>query len=86
MGLFTKLKRYKNNKFNGMFVEYLISFKAKSVMKYWFLELHGTPLKRKLTVGKIYAGLLVLENYRSYKQSLAKYGEARPVILIRISF
>jgi hypothetical protein len=42
-------------------------------------ELHGTPKKRKLTVGKIYAGLLVLENYRSYKQSLAKYGEARPV-------
>lgn len=42
------------------------------------LELHGTPEKRRLTVGKIYAGLLVLENYRSYKQSLAKYGEARP--------
>lgn len=42
-------------------------------------ELHGTPVKRRLTVGKIYAGLLVLENYRSYKQSLAKYGEARPV-------
>jgi voltage-dependent calcium channel N type alpha-1B len=42
-------------------------------------QLHGTPKKRKLTVGKIYAGLLVLENYRSYKQSLARYGEARPV-------
>jgi voltage-dependent calcium channel N type alpha-1B len=42
-------------------------------------ELHGTPQKRRLTVGKIYAGLLVLENYRSYKQSLARYGEARPV-------
>jgi hypothetical protein len=40
--------------------------------------LHGSPTKRVLTVGKIYAGLLVLENYRSYKQSLAKYGEARP--------
>lgn len=44
-----------------------------------FKELHGTPAKRRLTVGKIYAGLLVLENYRSYKQSLAKHGEGRPV-------
>ncbi len=42
-------------------------------------ELHGIPSKRVLTVGKIYAGLLMLENYRSYKQSLAKYGEARTV-------
>ena len=42
-------------------------------------ELHGTPAKRRVTVGKIYAGLIILENYRSYKQSLAKYGEARPV-------
>jgi hypothetical protein len=42
-------------------------------------ELHGTPAKRRLTVGKIYAGLIILENYRSYKQTLARYGEARPV-------
>jgi hypothetical protein len=31
-------------------------------------------------VGKIYAGLLMLENYRSYKQSLVKYGDSRPVL------
>lgn len=43
-------------------------------------ELYGSNGKRKLTVGKIYAGMLILENYRSYKQSLEKYGEARPVI------
>lgn len=42
-------------------------------------ELHGTVCRRRLTVGKIYAGLLMLENYRSYKQSLAKYGDSRPV-------
>ena len=42
-------------------------------------DLHGTPAKRRLTVGKIYAGLIILENYRSYKQSLVNYGEARPV-------
>lgn len=41
-------------------------------------ELHGTPAKRKLTVGKIYAGLLILENFRAFKQSLAKNGEGRP--------
>jgi voltage-dependent calcium channel N type alpha-1B len=45
-------------------------------------KLHGMPNRRVLTCGKIYAGLLMLENFRSYKQSLAKYGEARPVCLI----
>ena len=45
---------------------------------YMPIELHGTPAKRRITVGKIYAGLIVLENFRSYKQSLARYGEARP--------
>ena len=43
------------------------------------IELHGSINKRRLTVGKIYAGLLMLENYRSYKQSLARYGDTRPV-------
>ena len=46
--------------------------------------LHGTPSNRCLTVGKIYAGLLMLENYRSYKQSLAKYGDSRPVGFLNI--
>jgi hypothetical protein len=41
-------------------------------------ELHGTKEKRKLTVGKIYAGLLILENFRSYKQSLENNDETRP--------
>lgn len=45
-------------------------------------ELHGNISKRRLTVGKIYAGLLMLENYRSYKQSLAKYGDTKPVTFI----
>ena len=39
-------------------------------------ELHGRPARRKMTVGKIYAGFLILENYRSYKQTCS--GEARP--------
>jgi len=39
-------------------------------------ELHGRPSKRKMTVGKIYAGLLILENYRSYKQTCN--GDTRP--------
>ncbi len=33
-----------------------------------FLELHGTPGHPKLTVGKVYAICLYMENYRSYKQ------------------
>jgi hypothetical protein len=37
-------------------------------------ELHGTVNKRVMTVGKVYAGLLMVENYRTYKNSLAKYG------------
>jgi hypothetical protein len=27
-----------------------------------------------MSVGKVYAGLLMVENYRTYKTSLAKYG------------
>ncbi len=42
--------------------------------------MHGTVNKRKLTVGKIYASLLMLENYRSYKQSITKYGDTRQVM------
>jgi hypothetical protein len=30
-------------------------------------ELHGTNNIRTMTVGKIYTGMLILENYRSYK-------------------
>ncbi len=40
--------------------------------------MHGRPNCRVMTVGKIYAGLLMVENYRTYKASLAKYGENRP--------
>ena len=32
------------------------------------LELHGSPGYPKLTVGKIYAMCLYVDNYRSYKQ------------------
>lgn len=32
------------------------------------LELHGTPGHPKLTVGKVYAICLYIDNYRSYKQ------------------
>lgn len=31
-----------------------------------------------MSVGKVYAGLLMVENYRTYKSSLAKYGEIKP--------
>lgn len=43
-------------------------------MEIFFKELHGTPNKRVMSVGKVYAGLLMVENYRAYKTSLAKYG------------
>jgi hypothetical protein len=33
-----------------------------------YLELHGTPSHPKLTVGKVYAICLYMDNYRSYKQ------------------
>ena len=46
-------------------------------------DLHGKNGSRKMTVGKIYAGLLILENYRSYKLSLKLYGESRPVSFFR---
>lgn len=39
-----------------------------------------------MTVGKIYAGLLILENYRAYKMSLKMYGESRPVSYILYKF
>ncbi len=42
-------------------------------------QLHGTPQNPKLTVGKIYAGLLALENFRSYKKCLAQYDKADAV-------
>lgn len=29
-----------------------------------------------MTVGKIYAGLLMIENYRTYKKTLEKQGES----------
>ncbi|CAF4558603.1 unnamed protein product, partial [Rotaria magnacalcarata] len=32
------------------------------------LELHGIPGYPKLTVGKVYALFLYIDNYRSYKQ------------------
>ena len=32
------------------------------------LELHGIPSHRKLTVGKVYAIGLYIDNYRSFKQ------------------
>ncbi len=44
-------------------------------------KLHGTPQNPKLTVGKIYAGLLALENFRSYKKCLAEYGKTNAVII-----
>ena len=37
-------------------------------------KLHGKSNKRKMTVGKVYAGYLILENYRSYKQSTLNNG------------
>lgn len=40
-------------------------------------ELHGTPSRRVMSVGKVYAGLLMVENYRTYKSSLAKYGDGK---------
>ena len=53
--------------------------KCQNFRKYW-IELHGKPSRRRMTVGKIYAGLLILENYRSYKQSVMNYGGTiRPV-------
>ncbi len=33
-----------------------------------YLELHGIPGHPKLTVGKVYAICLYMDNYRSYKQ------------------
>ena len=33
-------------------------------------ELHGTETKRVMTVGKIYAALLMVGNYRNYKESM----------------
>jgi hypothetical protein len=42
-------------------------------------ELHGTPQKRRLTVGKIYAGLLAVENFRSYKNYAATCGNGEAV-------
>lgn len=39
-------------------------------------ELHGKANKRRMTVGKIYAGFLILENYRSYKQACS--GNSKP--------
>jgi hypothetical protein len=40
-------------------------------------EIHGTSQKRRMTVGKIYAALLILENYR-LRKTLMEGGEARP--------
>lgn len=40
-------------------------------------ELHNTGKKsefKKMTVGKIYAGLIILENFRSYKQAAQNGG------------
>lgn len=34
----------------------------------WLVELHGTPGHPKLTVGKVYAINLFIDNHRSYKQ------------------
>lgn len=36
-------------------------------------ELHGCNNFRKMTVGKIYAGMMILENYRSYKLQKSFY-------------
>lgn len=41
-------------------------------------KLHGKPNNRKMTVGKVYAGFLILENYRSFKQSAVNNGNLRP--------
>jgi hypothetical protein len=38
------------------------------------LELHGTPSQPKLTVGKVYALNLYIDNYRSYKQGHSNDG------------
>lgn len=35
-------------------------------------ELHGEPGKRIISVGKIYAALLMVGNYRNYKETLEK--------------
>jgi hypothetical protein len=44
------------------------------------MELRGSISKRKLTITKIYAGLLMLENFRAYKQSKLTVGDIKPVI------
>ena len=36
-------------------------------------ELHSSNTVRKMTVGKIYAGMLILENYRCYKLQKSFY-------------
>jgi hypothetical protein len=41
-------------------------------------ELHGTLHKRRMTVGKIYAAQLILENYRLRKNIQLSGGDARP--------
>ncbi len=41
-------------------------------IEYCSLDLHGVPGNRIITVGKIYAALLMIGNYRSYKETLAK--------------
>lgn len=40
-------------------------------------ELHSTNNIRKMTVGKIYAGILILENYRSFKLQKSFYQKSK---------
>lgn len=41
------------------------------VCNYWSIPIHAELGSGKMTVGKIYAGLLIVENWRAYKESLA---------------
>ena len=63
----------------GIILIYMILTLVFKPSKFHFLELRGSYTKRKLTIGKIYAGLLILENYRAFKQSKLSIGDIKPV-------
>jgi hypothetical protein len=46
----------------------ILNYMKVELSHYFFLELHGSPGFPKLTVGKVYALCLYIDNYRSYKQ------------------
>ena len=60
----------------------LNQYQAEHFIRIYFsiiLELHGTPGHPKLTVGKVYAMYLYMDNYRSYKQGHVNSGVSRSI-------